>query len=314
VSGPVSDADSGLTEDVAVDGHRPVEVFPSRTAQVGSGTVRRALPLRRHRTVGPWCFLDHFGPDAVTPETAMMVGPHPHVGLQTVTWLLDGEALHTDTLGSEQLIRPGQLNLMTAGRGVAHAEDGRDRAAETLHGVQLWLAQPDTTRAGAPAFEHHAELPGVELGGVHGHVLVGELAGVRSPARQDWPVVGADLTITGPSELAVDPDHEHAIVVLDGDLLLWGDPVRRDELAHLGSGLASIALSPPPSTPSCRLLLLGGVPFAETILMWWNFVARTRDEVDEAHRDWLQGSDRFGSVPTSLSAMPTPSPPWLDRS
>jgi redox-sensitive bicupin YhaK (pirin superfamily) len=314
VSGPVSEAESGPAEDAVSDRLGAVEIFPSRTAQVGSGTVRRALPLRRHRTVGPWCFLDHFGPEAVTPDTAMKVGPHPHIGLQTVTWLLEGEAVHTDSLGTEQPIRPGQLNLMSAGRGVAHAEDGRDRPVSTLHGVQLWVAQPDATRAGAPAFEHHADLPGIDVRGLHGRVLVGQLDGVRSPARADWPLVGADLMVTGATELPVDRDHEHAVVVLDGAVEVQGQPARTDELAYVSRGLGSIALSPsvsPASASPSRVLVLGGLPFPDTILMWWNFVARTRAEVDEAYRDWSDGSDRFGAVHTSLPPMTTPRPPWL---
>ena len=310
MSGPVSEAEAGTTEPVVTaSAGSPIEVFPSRTARVGAGSVRRALPLRRHRTVGAWCFLDHFGPEVVNAETAMMVGPHPHIGLQTVTWLLEGEAVHTDSLGTEQPIRPGQLNLMTAGRGVAHAEDGRDRDARTMHGVQLWLAQPENMRFGAPAFEHHDELPKLERPSARGHVLVGELSGVRSPARTDTPVVGADLAVEGTAELPVDVRFEHALVVLDGHVAVDGQQVQRDELAYVAPGRDSITLT---SARTTRLLLLGGTPFEETILMWWNFVARTRDEVNDAYRDWQDRSDRFGAVATSLPPMPVPGPSWLD--
>lgn len=308
MSGPASEADTGETVAEADDGPVDVQVFPSREARVGAGTVRRALPLRRHRTVGAWCFLDHFGPEEVTPETAMQVGPHPHIGLQTVTWLLEGEAVHTDSVGSEQPIRPGQLNLMTAGRGVAHAEDGRDRAATTLHGVQLWVAQPEATRWGDPAFEHHAELPGVEWPGAHGRMVVGELDGVRSPARTDTPLVGADLEVTGRFEVPTRASFEHAIVVLRGAAVVEGRAVAADELGYVAPGHDSVRIDAP---EGARLLLLGGEPFPEPILMWWNFVARTQDEITEAHRSWEARTDRFGEVATTLAPMSTPRPPWL---
>ena len=125
-----------------------IEISHSREAKVGTGAVRRALPIRAHRTIGAWCFLDHFGPEVVTPASATQVGPHPHIGLQTLTWLLEGELVHSDSLGSVQPIRPGQLNLMSAGHGIAHAEDGRDLTAASIHGVQLWVAQPETSRNG----------------------------------------------------------------------------------------------------------------------------------------------------------------------
>ncbi len=179
MSGPVDEAD---TEPVAATAPSPtqvLEITPSRVADVAGTRVLRALPRRARRTIGAWCFLDHFQPTGPS-DPPSMIGPHPHVGLQTVTWLLDGETLHSDSLGNEQLIRPGQLNLMSAGHGVAHAEDGR-RSGRAGHGVQLWVAQPEATRHGAAAFEHQAELPRVALGSGEATVLVGELAGARSP-------------------------------------------------------------------------------------------------------------------------------------
>jgi quercetin 2,3-dioxygenase len=162
-----------------------LEALPSREATVGRMRVRRALPRRGMRTVGPWCFADQMGPELVTPTQGLDVGPHPHIGLHTATWLLEGAVLHKDSLGSEQLIRPGQLNLMTAGRGVVHAEEAVGTYRGTLHGVQLWLAQPDDARGGGPAFVHHAQLPRVELGASELTVLVGTVAGASSPARTD---------------------------------------------------------------------------------------------------------------------------------
>ncbi len=285
-----------------------VEVTSSRTAQVGGATVRRALPRRTHRTIGAWCFLDHFGPTPVTPETATRIGPHPHMGLQTVTWLLDGELVHTDSLGSDQPIRPGQLNLMTAGRGVAHAEDGRGLAAPNIHGVQLWVAQPDATRHGPAAFEHHAELPRLELTQGHAQVLVGTLGEVTSPARRDHDVMGADLALAGRVELPLEPGHEHGLVVLAGHVVVDGNRVASDELAYLGAGRQELRLDTDEPT---RALLLGGAPFDQEILMWWNFVARDRAEVESAWQDWQAGSDRFGPVSSTLERVPAPSPSWM---
>jgi hypothetical protein len=304
MSGPVERVDTEAVAKSPAPG--PVlEVTPSRTADVAGTPVRRALPRRGRRTVGPWCFLDHFratGPDA----PPAMIGPHPHLGLQTVTWLLDGETLHTDSLGSEQLIRPGQLNLMTAGRGVAHAEDGR-RSGRAGHGVQLWVAQPEATRHGDPAFEHHADLPRVELASGEAVVLAGGWAGARSPARTDSPLLGADLAFDRAAEVPLVPAHEHALVVLDGAVTVGDTEVGADELAYLGEGRDELVLRT--SAPT-RVLLLGGEPFEE-ILMWWNFVARTRPEMEDAFRDWQAHADRFGSVRTDLARIDAPVPQWM---
>src|SRR3954452_14512550 len=178
MSGPVTTTDA---PPVADNGHVEqscVEVTESHNAVVVRFNVAGALPRRGRRTVGAWCFADHMGPADVTESSGLYVGPHPHMGLQTVTWLLAGEALHHDSLGSEQVIAPGQLNLMTAGGGVATAEEATDSSSGRLHGIQLWVAQPDETRHGDAAFEHHAELPQVELGGADATVLVGDFGGV----------------------------------------------------------------------------------------------------------------------------------------
>ena len=177
-----------------------VEVLVGREAAVGETPVRRLLPRRTRRTVGAWCFVDHMGP--LPPESPPGgIGPHPHTGLHTVTWLVEGELLHRDSLGSEQTIRPGQLNLMTAGHGVSHAEEPTGRH-QGLHGVQLWVAQPEATRHERPAFEHHEALPEVAFGAARATVLVGRLAGVASPARRDTDLIGVDLALpTGSAEL-----------------------------------------------------------------------------------------------------------------
>ncbi len=285
-----------------------VEVTASREAQVGAFRVRRALPLRARRTIGAWCFVDHLGPAAVTEEHGLDIGPHPHIGLQTVTWLLQGEALHRDSLGSEQVIRPGQLNLMTAGRGVAHAEEATGRYRGDLHGVQLWVAQPDGTRDGPAGFEHHAELPRIELSAAQATVLVGELAGARSPARRDTDHVGVDLDLRrGTTAVPLQPDSEYGLVVLAGVASVDGVHLGPGRLAYLGTGRDEVALA---ATDPARALLLGGVPFDASLVMWWNFVARTRDEIVEAHRAWEAGDRRFGAVDSPLARITVGPPPW----
>jgi redox-sensitive bicupin YhaK (pirin superfamily) len=305
VSGPVT------TEDVPVDpgcgepDAPEVELLPGREADVGGMAVRRLLPRRQRRTVGAWCFADHFGPTA--PPASMQVGPHPHTGLATVTWLVEGEVVHRDSLGSTQLIRPGQLNLMTAGHGVSHAEE---QTSGRIHGAQLWVAQPDATRNGDPAFEHHGELPTLTLGSAVATVLVGEVAGARSPARADTPLLGLDLVSSsgtggtaGTAEVPLNLAFEHALVVLDGTVTVDGVMVAPGVLAYLGSGRDDVVLA---MAGGARALLLGGEPFAEQIVMGWNFVGRSREDVAQAGEDWNAGHERFGTVASALARIPAP--------
>jgi quercetin 2,3-dioxygenase len=218
------------------------DVSGSRVADVGGMTVHRALPHKGRRTVGAWCFLDRFGPVDVLPSRTMTVGPHPHIGLHTVTWLLAGEVLHTDSLGSEQLIRPGQLNLMTAGNGIAHAEDARHQPAGLMDGVQFWVAQPDATRHGPSAFAHHAELPHVDVGIGEATVLLGAFTGVRSPAQVASPLVGLDITVRGPIELPLVPEFEYALMVLSGAIRSGHATAFADELMYVGTDREHIHL------------------------------------------------------------------------
>ncbi len=305
MSGPVETCEA--TSEAS--GGPVLKLEPSREAQVGDTTVRRALPRRGHRTVGAWCFADHLGPVPSDGGVGTGIGPHPHIGLQTVTWLVEGEVLHHDSLGYEQLIRPGELNLMTAGRGVAHAEEGTAASAgRPKHGIQLWVAQPEATRHGAPAFEHHAELPRVDLEGGEASVLVGTFAGTTSPARADTDHLGAELLLHAAATVPLRREHEHALVVLDGAVTVEGEAVVPGYLAYLGTGRDELALQ---VDDAARVLLLGGTPFDAEILMWWNFVARTRDEVAEARAAW-QADDRdwFGPVTSLLDRIDAPGLPW----
>jgi redox-sensitive bicupin YhaK (pirin superfamily) len=316
------------------DGPKPVaspvhETLSAREAQVGADTfVRRLLPHRQRRLVGPWCFFDHYGPVDVLQRQGMLVPPHPHVGLQTVSWLFHGDVLHRDSLGSEQMVRPGELNLMTAGEGIAHSEESPTIHHPVLHGVQLWIALPDEYRNVAPAFDHYDALPVMKRGGFRVTVLAGELDGARSPATVYSPLSGFELHATEPSKttLRLDPDFEYAASVVSGVVTVDGERLQPRQLVYLGCGRESLSLRTeaesvgPPDGPrdgqsdaeaetGSRLLLLGGRPFNEDILMWWNFVARTGDEITVARADWEAGR-HFGEVVgfagERLSAPPIP--------
>jgi hypothetical protein len=253
-------------------------------------TVRRTLPHKRIRTVGAWCFVDHYGPQ----RHAMTVPPHPHIGLQTVSWLLAGEVDHRDSLGSTQRVRPGELNLMTAGRGIAHSEYSVDDGP--LHGVQLWVALTDAHRDREPSFAHHADLPAD--GGVQ--VIVGELAGMRSPAAVYSPLVGAQTD--GEAQLRLEPDFEYAVLALDGPIEANGYRVPGGALQYLGWGGRDLRLT------GGRAIVLGGEPMREHLLMWWNFVGRSHDDIVAAREQWQAGDPRFGTVPGDPNP-PLPAPP-----
>jgi redox-sensitive bicupin YhaK (pirin superfamily) len=310
MSGPVSTSDAPAEPVEDAPEACAMEVLDGRSAEVGGFGVRRVLPRRPRRTVGAWCFVDHMGPGSVGGDRGLDIGPHPHIGLQTVTWLLDGAVLHRDSLGSEQVIRPGELNLMTAGHGIAHAEETTGTHTGRLHGVQLWVAQPAATRDGDAAFEHHAELPRVDLGDATATVLVGALGGARSPARCDTDHVGVDLELRGRRTVVpLDPRFEHALVALDGGVSVGGRRLEPGHLGYLGVARDELAIDGDGDGP-VRVLLLGGVPFPEPVLMWWNYVARTRDEITSAHAEWTARAERFGEVDTALERIDVAGPPW----
>ncbi|MCW2832066.1 MAG: pirin family protein [Nocardioides sp.] len=310
MSGPVSSTDAPPAVADASHPSAPcVEVTDSRDEQVGHIRVRRALPRKGRRTVGAWCFADHMGPADVTENSGLDVGPHPHIGLQTVTWLTDGEVLHRDSLGSEQVIKPGQLNLMTSGGAVSHAEEATGHYRGTLEGIQLWVALPEATRHGGAAFEHHAELPQVELSGAVATVLVGDFADLTSPARHDTPLVGVDLDLHSPTTVPLLREWEYAVVVLDGEVGIDGKQLAPGKLAYLGQGRDHLTLDVRQRT---RAVLLGGEPFEDPIVMWWNFVARDRAEIDAAYASWARRDDRFGRVRSSLPLIPAKAPFWQE--
>jgi redox-sensitive bicupin YhaK (pirin superfamily) len=298
----------------AKDDPGPVaEFYEARDVPLGGVRgihVLRALPQRVLPTVGAWCFLDHFGPQA----SAMNVNPHPHIGLQTVTWPFRGDVRHRDSVGSDVVVRPRQLNIMTAGRGIAHSEigvvgDGEAAGEQIGHGLQLWTALPDEHRDVAPHFEQHQELPVYEVPGLRALVFLGTLDTVTSPATTYSPILGADITLN-PGATATIPltyYHEHAVLVIDGDLTVADTEVPPGPLLYLGTGRSDLTLS---SKAGAHVILLGGEPFREDIVMWWNFVARSHEEIEAAREDWeARNLERFPDIAGHAVEERIPAPP-----
>lgn len=263
--------------------------------------VRRVLPNRDRRMVGAWCFADSYGPSDITGQAGMRVPPHPHTGLQTVSWLLDGEILHRDSLGSRQRVHPGELPLMTAGTGIAHSEQSPPDHSAALYGTQLWVALPETSRAAPPGFEFHADLPRYESRQGTVTVIMGELDGAVSPATTYTPLVGAALALAPRSDMTVPlaPEFEHAVLALSPGVTVEDVVVPAGGMLYLGRGRAQVALS---AESRAHALLLGGEPFDEDLVMWWNFVGRSHEDIVEARATWEREHDtaapgrRFGPV------------------
>ncbi|UYG09032.1 pirin family protein [Halomonas sp. M4R1S46] len=293
-----------------VEGRRLVQHVTPRTADVGGIPVNRVLPSRQRRLVGAWCFLDHAGPAVFKGDSrGLRVGPHPHIGLQTFTWMIAGEVLHRDSLGNRQVIRPGQVNLMTAGRGISHTEESVPGESQ-LHAAQLWIALPEADRRTDPRFDHYPDLPSWEEQGVAFTLLTGEFAGRRAPTLAFSPLVGLDLVSREAStlRLTLREDFEYGVLPLEGELAIEGDRFAPNELAYLGRGREAVTLDLPAGG---RAILIGGEPLDEEILIWWNLVGHSKAEIAEAQRDWEAGSERFGSIPDYDGERLMPPPlPW----
>lgn len=286
-----------------------MQIIALRTAELGEGfTVGRALPTRDRRMVGAWCFLDHIGPIEQRSGAGMHVGAHPHIGLQTFTWMMEGKVLHRDSLGSEQLLRPGQVNLMTAGRGVAHTEDSLEGGR--LHAAQLWIALPAEHAEIAPAFDHYPGPPKWSNAGVELTLLVGEFDGREAPTRVYSPLMGLDLHAPegGRVVLPLRPEFEYGLLPTTGILRVNDTDIATGSFAYLAPGEESLELAVPEGG---RCLLVGGEPFGSTVSMWWNFVSTSRDDIDQAYRDWQAGIDRFPPVPHARERLDSPRPPWM---
>ncbi|GAA2779303.1 pirin family protein [Streptomyces rameus] len=286
-----------------VDGEPPagaarVDVLTPRDVPLGGPramTVRRTLPQRARTLIGAWCFADHYGPDDVGDTGGMDVAPHPHTGLQTVSWLFSGEIEHRDSLGSHALVRPGELNLMTGGHGIAHSEVSTARTT-VLHGVQLWVALPEAHRDTARNFQHHVPEP-VAVDGAEIRVFLGSLAGTASPVPAFTPLLGAEILLRPRATvtLTVDPAFEHGLLVDRGTVRLADVPLRPAELGYVHPGPGTLTLTNESDT-TARAVLLGGTPFDEEIVMWWNFIGRSHEDIVKAREEWQSSSDRFGAV------------------
>ncbi|NLC34928.1 MAG: pirin family protein [Alcaligenaceae bacterium] len=280
-----------------------------RKAELGAGfTVGRALPTRERRLIGAWCFLDHLGPVELRGNIGMHVEAHPHTCLQTFTWMMEGEILHRDSLGSDQIVRPGEVNLMTAGRGIAHTEDSLQ--GERLHAAQLWIALPHEHADIEPAFEHYAELPRWSRNNIEFTLLVGEFEGQRAPTRVYTPLVGLDFHApeAGRVMLPLRPGFEYGLLPLQGSASINNVDISDGQFVYLEPGGETLDVS---FSAGARCLLVGGEPFPGTISMWWNFVAHSREYINQAYHDWQSGSGRFPNVPGATTRLDSPRPAWL---
>jgi hypothetical protein len=281
-----------------------------RTRDLGDGfTVRRALPSAQKQMVGPFIFFDHMGPVALEAGRGLDVRPHPHIGLATVTYLFEGEILHRDSLGTVQVIRPGEVNWMTAGRGIAHSERSPQAAREAgprLDGIQTWVALPAGAEETEPAFAHHgaSELPVIGYDGVRLRLIAGSLYGERSPVRTFSAMFYADVTFEPGSQLSLPPEHEErAAYVVAGGLELEREPqvYEAGQLLvlkpHVSVGLRATAAG-------ARVLLLGGTALEGPRHIWWNFVSSSKERIEQAKDDWRAG--RFSAVPGETEFIPLP--------
>ncbi|MBX0299416.1 pirin family protein [Cryobacterium sp. 1639] len=279
--------------------------------------VRRTLPQRERSLIGAWCFVDHYGPDDVSVTGGMVVPPHPHTGLQTASWLFAGEVEHRDSVDSLALVRPGELNLMTAGAGISHSEVSTPNTT-ALHGVQLWIALPDLTRHQAPHFENHVIAP-IVRNGVTLHVFLGTVAGHTADATADTPLLGAqiDLPVGTAIDLGVQGSFEHGVLVDTGTVSVAGSTVHSTELGFIEAGRTGIRLENTGDGPA-RVVLLGGEPLGEQIVMWWNFIGRSHEEIIAWRAQWqlevidqADAAGRFGQVAYHGSALPAPELPTV---
>lgn len=269
-----------------------VELLEPRDVPLGGPramNVRRTLPQRERSLIGAWCFLDHYGPDNVKESNGMNVPQHPHTGLQTASWLFTGEIEHKDSAGFEAIVRPGELNLMTAGHGITHSEFSTQET-EILHGAQLWIALPESARQMSPTFEHFSPSP-VISNGAEVRVFLGSL-GINeetssSPVATHTPLVGAEILLAPGAtvSLRLDASFEHGFLLDAGKVLVDGHTLPKDFLGYLPTGRTNAVLTA--KNESVRVLLIGGEPFEEQIVMWWNFVGRTHEEIVAYRKDYM---------------------------
>lgn len=281
-------------------------LIEGRSRDLGGFSVRRVLPSGVRQMVGPFIFFDHMGPSDFAPGAGIDVRPHPHIALATVTYLYSGAILHRDNLGSLQEIRPGDVNWMTAGTGIAHSERTPPalRSSPThLHGIQSWVALPDGHEDVPPAFDHHpaAMLPHLKVDGCDLRVIAGEAFGRRSPVAALWPTLYVDLSMPAGAELEIPEEHEdRALYVADGEIGIDGTTVSTASLAILESG-SSVRVK---ALRNSRVMLLGGAKFETPRYIWWNFVASSKEKIEDAKQRWKSG--QFAQVPGETEFIPLP--------
>lgn len=272
-----------------------IQDFPVRHAEIGHGTViKRALPNRHKRMIGAWCFLDHAGPVSFEHGHGLDIGPHPHIGLQTFTWMIEGTLVHTDSLGTKQVISPKQVNLMTAGYGISHTEVAPDTETK-MHTAQLWIALPDAKRNMPAQFDHYPTLPNINRHDVEFTILVGELLEQISPVVVHTPLVGVDMMAQADTDFYLDlnPEFEYGFLSLEGSAHINGHELTTDNLIVLDAGQQKVNIKMPQHH---RILMIGGQPFETPIALWWNLVARTSQELKEAREQWMNHDERFGEI------------------
>jgi len=285
-----------------------IETIQPVTHDLGQFQVRRALPSRGRTMIGPFIFVDEFGPATLEVGGGMQVRPHPHINLATVTWLFEGAIDHRDSVGTFATIRPGQVNLMTAGRGIVHSERSpeseRDGSGK-LYGMQTWLALPDGAEEIDPAFEAQASLPVVEAGGAKAIVIMGELWGAAAPTTCHSHTIYSEIVLAAGGAIPIDAGaDERAVMLVGGDARIDGQPLDPFVLTVLAPG-AAMKLA---SDTGGRVMLMGGEAFATKRHVWWNFVSSSRERINQAKDDWRAG--RFPLVPgDSDEFIPIPDQP-----
>ncbi|MEL4244187.1 pirin family protein [Shewanella xiamenensis] len=288
------------------NGRIQIQHIASKIGDVGGIPVARAIPQKPRRLIGPWCFLDHIGP--VTNGPLMNVGEHPHIGLQTFTWMLEGEIMHRDSLGSTQVIRPKQVNLMTAGHGIAHTEESVE-GHRTMHAVQLWIALPLEHKDTTPRFDHYPQLPTWQEAGAEFTLLIGSWKDKQAPTLHFSPIVALDIFATEATQLTLrlDPRFEYGLMPLEGRFDIDDESFDNNNLAYLGMLREGITLD---LHQGARLLLIGGAPLTDTVSIWWNFVGHSKEDIASAQADWEAKSPRFTTVPgySGKRLMPPPIP------
>ena len=270
--------------------------------------IRRTLPHRYLRTIGAWCFVDHYGP--TSQKDAMSIAAHPHVGLQTASWLFTGEVEHRDSLGKIQVIHPGELNLMTAGFGIAHSELSLDSANE-MHGVQLWIVLPDGERNRIPSFDHHQDLPILNVGGLRAKLFVGDFMGQHSPAKVFTELVGVEIDVAPGSTISIplNQKFEYGVLLVLGDLNVNSTTIPLTNLDYMPAGPGSLDVT---SVTGAKFILLGGEPFPEDIVMWWNFIGRSHEEIVQMRTEWNSQTERFPTFEDRIHGrIPAPEMPNL---